>query len=73
MRVKGNRKPVTLVAVVAARKRAVETADGFLAATRPPKTTKPVAMPIRLKTTCTDVKVDNDMARPFYLIVSPSW
>src|SRR4029077_15234537 len=55
----GNRKPVTLVKTVLARKSAVQTRSR-LPASMPQRTTTPANIPIRLKTTCSVVKADSD-------------
>ena len=52
----GKKNPVTLVYTVVERKSAVHPSNGF-APSIPNNTTKPEAIPIRLKMTCTRVIV----------------
>ncbi len=53
-------KPVTLVSTVVARNSAVALSS-FLSFSMPSSTAMPLAMPMRLITTCTTVKVTNDI------------
>src|SRR5262245_22144254 len=55
----GKSRPVTLVKIVVRRKSAVQPGSGR-APNMPRTTTKPVTIPIRLKTTCRVVKADSD-------------
>ena len=55
-------KPVTLVSTVVARNTAVAPSS-LLSFSMPSSTTMPVAMPMRLITTCTIVKVTNDIPK----------
>src|SRR3990167_9153482 len=64
----GKKKPVTLVATVVRRKVIVNPA-GTREPSRANRQTTPVAIPIRLNTTCRVVKVDSD--RPSIMTAPP--
>ena len=59
---RGKKNPVALVSAVVARNSAVHGVS-FFEPNMPSTTMKPERIPIRLRTTCTKVKVDTERSR----------